>query len=160
MPKIFKFSWHLSRTQYGRSIYGVLYHNHWYHRVKNCFSLDQHFSSKTVNIHTHEDKGCILLALSRNKNICLFLFMSTNIFSDHILENKYLSWAINALQCLIRNKTQYIFLDHTKQCFGNSTLSFVKIALNISEGNHLPTFMDENVLDMFRWWNICFHSYE
>jgi len=57
------------------------------------------------------------------------------------LENKYLFWAINAPHGLIRKKPQHIFLDHIKQCNGNSIFSFVTIALNICEGNHLATFM-------------------
>ena len=77
----------------------------------------------------------LLLALCINKNVCLF----------HI----HLSWAINAPHCLIRNKTQHHFFDHIKQCNDNSTFSFVTIALNICEGNHLATFMDEYVLDIF-----------
>lgn len=71
-------------------------------------------------------------------------------FSGHILENKYLFWAIIAPYCLIRNKTQHIFLDRIKQRNDNSTFSFVSTALNICEGNHLATFMKENVLDIFK----------
>jgi hypothetical protein len=78
-----------------------------------------------------------LLALCINKNICLFhIYENKFFFSGHVLENKYLSWAIKAPRCQIRNKTHHIFLDHTKQCNDNITFSFVKIALNICEGNH------------------------
>jgi hypothetical protein len=116
-----------------------------------------------------------------NKNICLFrIHENKYFFSGHILENKCLSWAINALQCLIRNKTSHIFLDHinplnadlnpnchllallgahhilhvsrirVKKCNDNNTFSLVTIALNICEGNHLATLIDKNVLDIFK----------
>ena len=95
-------------------------------KVKSCFSLYQFFSIKNCQIRNHEKKVALfLLVLCICKSICLFHIQEHKyFFSVHVLENKYLSWAINAPHCLIRNKPHYILLDHIKQCNDNITFLF------------------------------------